>query len=418
MPRTNGRYAGLLKAAKSKIKQDGVAWENIISRYEYNFLKSYLYAVHIGKFHDEKLTILRCLGINLQSYHPNVPRVFDSGSETFYIVEDEVLNVNILWENELYEMVVSIQQTERGYYTYCAFCLGVSVNARKPKDVLEHCVSQAIRNSYYKNNFLRVIPTEDYERSISISIGKIEGKNLSEIFLPKENTESLQMFIDAVKNFDTIKKPLRYLLSGKPGTGKTESVRAIMKECNNYATFLFVEGNCNLLEVFRVASLFSPAVLCLDDIDLICGNREDGLYKNLGSFLNLMDGLQNSNLFVLATTNDKRLVDVAASRPGRFDTIMDIEILESSLYLDLVQKRCANEKIIQLFTESVIQELRAKKVSGAFVVNLLKHLEIKHSLSQEKVDEEYVFETLERLHKGFYKRASPVTEPAFGFEAN
>ena len=61
--------------------------------------------------------------------------------------------------------------------------------------------------------------------------------------------------------------------------------------------------------------------------------------------------------------------------------------------------------------------MEEKNVTGAFIVNLLKHLEIAYVLSPEKVDEQFILTTLDRMHKGFYKH-STGTEKAVGFEAN
>ncbi len=400
-----------------KLLTNGMAWEKPLTIHEYRFLKSYLCAVSSKRFTDAQLTITRCMGMNFFSHRPVFPSTIDSGSEIFPQINDDILSVSVQWENAEYEICVFIEEADNSR-SHAAYCIGLSYNAVFPHELLEYCVLHAIRNSYYKNKILRISPTENFNDGIVISAVVISGRNLSEIFLAKESAESLRMFVDAVKQYDTIKQPLRYLLSGKPGTGKTESVRAIMNECRNAATFLFVEGNCNMQQVFEVASYFSPAILCMDDIDLICGTREQHHNKGLGVFLSMMDGFRSSDLFVLATTNDKQWVDVAASRPGRFDVVLDMEVIESTLHCDLIHQRCRNEKLLELFTDDVLEMMRQKKVSGAFVVNLIKQLEIKYQLTPEVVDNEYLLTNFDRLHKGFYKRPSPVLESAFGFETN
>lgn len=48
--------------------------------------------------------------------------------------------------------------------------------------------------------------------------------------------------------------------------------------------------------------------------------------------------------------------------------------------------------------------MQDKKISGAFVVNLLKHLEIRKAVSHEDIRMGYVIEAITRLHSGFYQR--------------
>jgi ATP-dependent 26S proteasome regulatory subunit len=246
---------------------------------------------------------------------------------------------------------------------------------------------------------------------------EVKGRNLEEILLPFECIEAINLFIQTLRHFDHIHRPLRFLLNGKPGTGKTETVRSIIEACKGYATFLLVEGRCELREVFELASFFTPAVVCLDDIDLSFGNRLQSVDRHrLGDFLNLMDGFNKNNIFVLATTNDKDWVDVAASRPGRFDMILDVNLLEPSLYLELIRQRCPNEEIIRLFDDSILEEMKEKKVSGAFVVNLIKHIEIKHALNHVTLDSGHVRDAIEKMYRGFYKRVNEGE--VIGFAAN
>ena len=179
-----------------------------------------------------------------------------------------------------------------------------------------------------------------------------------------------------------------------------------------------MESACNLREVFQFASLFTPSVLCLDDIDLFCGDRHQSSCREaIGEFLTLVDGFQASNLFVLATTNDKAWVDFAASRPGRFDVVLELDLHEPTLYLQLIHQRCSDRTVIELFDESVLNYLREKRVSGAFVVNLLKHLELKHAIAPEVLDSRYVLGAVERMYRGFYKPSRNGERPV-GFETN
>mgnify|MGYP001379916554 CR=1 FL=1 len=116
------------------------------------------------------------------------------------------------------------------------------------------------------------------------------------------------------------------------------------------------------------------------------------------------------------TDEDKRWVDLAAARPGRFDLIIDVDVVEPAYYYKLVEERCAHKEIVDLFTHDVIRSLQEKNVSGAFIINLLKHLEITQELQPEKLDGQYVLDAVRRMHRGFYK--NPKSNGDFGFVAN
>lgn len=79
-------------------------------------------------------------------------------------------------------------------------------------------------------------------------------------------------------------------------------------------------------------------------------------------------------MFVIATTNDHRLVDEAASRPGRFDLILDIPEIETHRYDELIHRETDDEEIMVQFTDSVRNRMRSNRITDAFIVNLIKQL--------------------------------------------
>ena len=183
---------------------------------------------------------------------------------------------------------------------------------------------------------------------IYVEAANITEDSLGDIYLPAQINDNVQLFIKSVIHYNESKRPLRYLFAGKPGTAKTKIIRAIAKACTAKATFIFSTGNERRIEsLFEFAEMFSPVVLCIDDIDLMTGSRSEGLYTpRLASFLQKLDGFVRQDFFLLATTNDKRLVDLAASRPGRFDLVIDVNLIEPRQYLELVKSKTQNIDII------------------------------------------------------------------------
>jgi cell division protease FtsH len=400
-------------------KQNGdMIWEKNLTVYEYDFLKSYLYAVHTGNFNDENIIVSRCIAHSALNHRPQAVSALDSGSETFKIIPDTVLEATVTWQKEMYEVNISKELIAGNEKLFRVYCLGLSHNARDPKELVEYCLQRALGNSYYKNKILQLKPQGLYHESFDIKIIELKGRPLDEMLLPNAAKEAINLMIEAINKFDELKTPLRYLFSGKPGTGKTETIRSIINTCLGKATFILTGNYSDLRDVFEFASLFSPAVLCLDDVDLVCGDRfSSGGAPQLGELLNLMDGLKSSHIFVLATTNNKKLVDAAASRPGRFDMILDLNMLEPSMYMELIQQRCKNEDVVHMFDESILNELKIKKVSGAFVVNLIKNLDIRYSLSPEIINRDFILTTIQNMYKGFYKFVKEA-EPSIGFRTN
>ena len=392
--------------------------ERLISPYEYDFLKSFLHAVYSGRFENPDINIVRCVSHTSLNHRPLRPTIIDTTSESFPLVGDGVLEVTVNWRGGLYEVNVSRESTSDGLRLHMAFCLSLSEEASSPKKLLDLLLRESVANSYFKHEVLRVTGNPMGEHSLNVKSCKVTGQGLGKLMLGEETKEAVGFLIETIKNYSAIQRPLRYLLEGKPGTGKTEIVRTIIEATRGYATFLLIEGVVELIELFDFAALFSPAVVCLDDLDLIFGNRQDAANRErLGEFLGVMDGLSNSNVFVLATTNDKRWVDQAAARPGRFDAVIDTDIVDPKLYRHMICERCPNESIVKSFTGGVIDVLGQKRVSGAFIMNLIKYLEIASALRPETVNEEIVLRTIERMHRGFY-RTPRTKEESFGFAPN
>jgi SpoVK/Ycf46/Vps4 family AAA+-type ATPase len=193
-------------------------------------------------------------------------------------------------------------------------------------------------------------------------------------------------------------------MSDPPGTAKTMITRAIASACKGKATILLASGNTLRTNmIFNFAELFTPCIVCIDDIDLSVGDRRHSPGEVLNSFLQRMDGFVKNNVFVLATTNDKKLVDIAASRPGRFDLVMDVGALGATDYLNLVKKQTDDENIVNLFTPAILADLKEKKIVGAFIVNLVKHVIIeKKTNGHKQMTEQELKVLVEKMYKGFY----------------
>jgi hypothetical protein len=120
------------------------------------------------------------------------------------------------------------------------------------------------------------------------------------------------------------------LLYGPPGTGKTHTVRYSLSQLTEVTAFVlsgqalgFIAQACGL------ARLLQPALVILEDIDLIAGDRSFGPIGSnplLFEVLNQIDGLGDDvDVTFLLTTNRVDILERAlAERPGRVDAAVEI----------------------------------------------------------------------------------------------
>ena len=111
------------------------------------------------------------------------------------------------------------------------------------------------------------------------------------------------------------------LLYGPPGTGKTFACRYLCGKLPN-ATRIIATGTALLQvsSVFSLARMLQPALLILEDVDLVFASREINLYSSvLGDLLDQMDGLRpHEDVGIVLTTNSiDRLEAAIKDRPGR-----------------------------------------------------------------------------------------------------
>ncbi len=123
------------------------------------------------------------------------------------------------------------------------------------------------------------------------------------------------------------------VLFGPPGTGKTHTVRHLIGEQPGATVIVltgmgvqFVREACNL------ARLLPPAVVVLEDVDLVAEERTMS-HMGMGNpllfqLLNEMDGVAgDADIAFLLTTNRLDLVEPAlAQRPGRVDLVVEVPL--------------------------------------------------------------------------------------------
>jgi hypothetical protein len=121
------------------------------------------------------------------------------------------------------------------------------------------------------------------------------------------------------------------LLYGRPGTGKTHTVRYLLSQSEGATAILLSGGSlARISDAARMARALQPSIVVLEDCDLIAEDRSfgHGPQPLLFEVLDAMDGLDNDAdvAFVLTTNRPDLLERALAQRPGRVDLAVEIPL--------------------------------------------------------------------------------------------
>jgi hypothetical protein len=111
------------------------------------------------------------------------------------------------------------------------------------------------------------------------------------------------------------------LFYGPPGTGKTYTCKYIASHLD-VATTLVVTGHAllHMKAICAVAKMLQPALVLLEDVDLVFAHREHNAYNTvLGEFIDQLDGFGDTDqiIFILTTNAIDRIEPAIKDRPGR-----------------------------------------------------------------------------------------------------
>jgi len=389
-----------------------------VNRWVFDFMKTYLYALHHGTLANGEIKVNTFHAITSTS-RPIIsrPRISFQIENGLAKIDDSYAYAQANYAGADYSINLLRMITDRGII-HEIVVMGTSLEAKRPDALRDLIIKESINNSMYRDKILRVLEAPGIQDDedpgfLEVEIAKnFEETTLNDIFLPDSVTRELRKFIECASRYEELFS-LRYMLSGPPGTAKTQIIRAIAKACEGKATIILASGgDARLNMLFSFANIFSPAILCIDDIDLVVGERAHMYNKNvLGTFLQKLDGFVQNNVFVLATTNDKGMVDMAASRPGRFDNVIDVGALEPRNYLDLVRRCTKDSGIITLFEDGdVLALLKDKEIVGAFLANLVKQAVVsKMTNGKEGLSKKELLGMINRTYRGFYQAPGKVS---------
>ena len=233
----------------------------------------------------------------------------------------------------------------------------------------------------------RVISLESYYdysgRGGSVKVHRLHKVSREDVILPARTLALLDRNVgkfiaarDHIKHLQfSAKKGL--LFYGPPGTGKTHTIHYLASQLPEHTTLLITAEQVGLLdEYFRLARFLQPAMMIIEDVDLIA--RERVHMQNpaqevlLNKLLNEMDGLREDAdvLFILTTNRPDQLEPALAARPGRIDQAIEFPLPDEVGRARLVKLYSRGLQVPEPLMELIVR--RTKGASPAFIKELMR----------------------------------------------
>ena len=248
-------------------------------------------------------------------------------------------------------------------------------------DVVERLVSQA---GSYRGKVISLEASRTYSgKAGSVKVHRLHPVRRDEVILPEKTLRLLERnvaeFIEQRERLRglgmAIKKGL--LFYGPPGTGKTHTIRYLAGQLPQHTTLLITAEQVGLLDdYFQLARFLQPAMLVIEDVDLIARAREDMRSaceeSLLNKLLNEMDGLREDAavLFVLTTNHPELLEAALASRPGRVDQAIEFALPDEEGRSKLVRLYSRGLSVPAELLDTIVR--KTKKASPAFIKELMR----------------------------------------------
>ncbi len=257
---------------------------------------------------------------------------------------------------------------------------GVAVS-RQLLDRLEALVKGT---ASYRGKVISLEASDRYSgHSGLLRVHKLRSVRREEVVLPAKTLQLLDRNIgEFIRQREQLRKlgmPIKkgLLLYGPPGTGKTHTIHYLASQLPDHTTLLITAEQVGLLDhYFQLARFLQPAMIVIEDVDLIARAREEmhGPCEEsmLNKLLNEMDGLREDAavLFVLTTNRPEHLEAALASRPGRIDQAIEFPLPDEQGRSQLVRLYACGLPIDEDVIEVIVR--KTKGASAAFIKELMR----------------------------------------------
>ncbi|MEV7873562.1 AAA family ATPase [Microbacterium sp. NPDC089188] len=235
-----------------------------------------------------------------------------------------------------------------------------------------------IERSVLRGHVLSFVPTE-------------YGHEAGATFLPRPEVGAddivlgegvLQRIVDHVVGIGDHREALRsagqhlkrgVLLYGPPGTGKTLTVRHLLARTPETTAVVLTGSSIRFITAAaEIARTFAPALVVLEDIDLVAADRGFSPEPVLFDVLDALDGLEpDADIAFVMTTNHVQILEEAlAARPGRVDLGVEIPLPDDADRRRLFRRYAQGLPLSAEAIEAAAD--RAQGTTGSFAKELLR----------------------------------------------
>jgi AAA+ superfamily predicted ATPase len=252
------------------------------------------------------------------------------------------------------------------------------------RSVFEELEKRVNQTGSYRGKVISLEATQGYSgKSGTIKVHKLRPVARHEVILPEKTLHLLERNIHGFIQHRprlrdlgiTAKKGL--LFYGPPGTGKTHTIHYLASQLRDHTTLLITSEQVGLLdEYFQLARFLQPAMVVIEDVDLIARAREEmrGACEEslLNKLLNEMDGLREDAdvLFILTTNRPDQLEAALASRPGRIDQAVEFPLPDEEGRRKLTALYSRGLVLSTEVAEAIVR--KTNKASPAFIKELMR----------------------------------------------
>src|SRR5262245_38074369 len=264
--------------------------------------------------------------------------------------------------------------------------LGVALCSR----VFDALEARLSKGSCYRGRVLSLEASYQYSGHAGrIRVHTLENVERDEVILPEATLQALER---NVLTFAEQRPALRalglsgqkgLLFHGPPGTGKTHCIRYLARRLAAPTTLLITAEQMGALpEYMALARLLQPALLVIEDADLIARDRSarDSACDEvmLNRLLNELDGLrERADVFFVLTTNRPETLEPAlANRPGRIDQTIEFPLPDQALRRRLIALYARTLPVPAALADDLAR--RTDGASPAFIKEFMRRIAQHH----------------------------------------
>jgi SpoVK/Ycf46/Vps4 family AAA+-type ATPase len=261
-----------------------------------------------------------------------------------------------------------------------------------------------------KNLSLKDMPVDSESRLPLAEIVTFSNEDVS-LVLPEVIKSQIDEYIDVINRADElvakgIKGHRNLLLSGPPGTGKSQTAKYIASKTNFPLLTVRIDGlissflgstSKNIRQLFDYVDT-KPCILFLDEFDAFAKMRDDShelgeLKRVVNTLLQNMDNLKKP---IIAATNHEHLLDPAVWR--RFEYSIKLDLPSEDMRKDFLDIYLSGEQIYENNKKTIIA--LTKNMSGSIIENFCEAIKTNIVLSNSKISMNNIYKIYLRTTVG------------------